>query len=326
MFMGEVKDLTKQLTEAVRIGELDTRTALEQFNKITPTQLSTGRIYTQKSVEQRREKYEEARRIRQDIKKARIPFISRHFLPHFYLAQGLTVVGAESGKAKSTTCSNLLYGFLTTSDKKAIVISNEEATDAIYERTACIALKKDYTKFFSGQLPQREENEIIRFVTNEIIPRVEVVEDGTFDMSYLEDVQAVLDSAANNKDGSDTGIVLIDYLQIITQSRKEPNIASFEVSKKLGLYLKSYGKQNAVPVVCFVQLHSSTRGPTMAERVQNDKTFYNHGFACIEIVPNFETLSTEFKVHKDRFFGSTGKVISCAFEGGRYIFEGEESL
>ena len=326
MFMGEVKDLTKKLTEAVRVGEIDTRTALDQFNRLTPTQLSTGRIYTQKNVDQRREKYNEAREVRQAIKRARIPFISRYFLHNFYLSQGLIVVGAESGRAKSTTCSNLLHGFLQSSQKKAIVISNEEATDAIYERTACIALKKDYTRFFSGQLSPRDEALVVECVNDAIIPRVEVVEDGAFDMSYLEDVQAVLDSAASNQTIDGVGIVLIDYLQIITQSRKEPNLASFEISKKLGLYLKDYGKKFGVPVVCMVQLHSTSRGPTMAERIQNDKTFFNHGFACIEVIPNFETLSTEFKIHKDRFFGSTGKIIACAFEGGRYIFEGEESL
>jgi hypothetical protein len=58
----------------------------------------------------------------------------------------------------------------------------------------------------------------------------------------------------------------------------------------------------------------------MAERVQNDKTFFNHGFACIEVVPNFETLTTTFKVHKDRFFGHTGKEVTVDFVGGRYTF------
>lgn len=321
--MSEVKQLKTALVEQVRDGALDPQEAVKQFEKITPTQHKTGRIYTQKGIDERREQYLEARRIRAQIKEARTPFISPAFHPGFWLSQGLIVVGAESGKAKSTTCSNVLHGFLSASDyKTAIVISNEEATDAVYERTACIALQRDYTQFFQGKLSAREEVEIQDFVVRHIIPRVEVVEDGKFDMSYLEDVQSVLDTAASAR----VGLVLIDYLQIITQSRNKPDSESFQISKQLGLYLKEYGKTNGVPVVCFVQLNPDSSGPTMAVRVQNDKTFFNHGFACIEIKPDFETLTTTFKVHKDRFFGATGKEIVCDFKGGRYVFVGEESL
>lgn len=320
--MSEVKQLKTTLIEAVRNGEMAPDEAVSQFNKVTPTQAKTGRIYTQKGVDERREQYIQARRIRAQIKETRTPFISPAFLPGFWLSQGLIVVGAESGKAKSTTCSNVLYGFLSTTDRTAIVISNEEATDAVYERTACIALEKDYTQFFQGKLSRREEEQVQGFVVDKIIPRVEVVEDGTFDMSYLEDVQSVLDTAASAR----VGIVLIDYLQIITQSRNHPDLESFQISKRLGLYLKEYGKTNGVPVVTFVQLNPDTSGPTMAVRIQNDKTFFNHGFACIEVVPDFETLTTKFKVHKDRFFGHTGKEVVCDFKGGRYVFVGEDSI
>jgi hypothetical protein len=321
--MSEVKQLKTALVDQVRDGTLAPDEAVKQFERVTPTQHKTGRIYTQKGVDERREQYLQARRVRAQIKESRTPFISPSFLPNFWLSQGLIVVGAESGKAKSTTCSNVLHGFLSTSDHKtAIVISNEEATDAVYERTACIALQKDYTQFFQGKLSAREEKEITDFVLKYIIPRVEVIDDGTFDMSYLEDVQSVLDTAAIAR----VGLVLIDYLQIITQSRNKPDLESFQISKMLGLYLKEYGKTNGVPVVCFVQLNPESSGPTMAVRIQNDKTFFNHGFACIEIKPDFETLTTEFIVHKDRFFGHSGKKIVCDFKGGRYVFAGEECV
>ena len=321
--MSEVKQKITAITAQLRSGEVSPEEAVAQAERITPTQHKTGRIYTQKGIDERAEQYLKARRIRAEIKESRTPFISEAFLPNFWLSQGLIVVGAESGKAKSTTCSNVLHGFLSHSDHKtAIVISNEEATDAVYERTACISLQKDYTQFFQGKLSRREEEQVTEFVLKHIIPRVEVVEDGTFDMAYLEDVQSVLDTAASAR----VGIVLIDYLQVITQSRHNPDLESFAISKKLGLYLKEYGKSNGIPVVTFVQLNPDTAGPTMAVRIQNDKTFYNHGFACIEIKPDFETLTTTFKVHKDRFFGATGKEIVTDFKGGRYVFVGEESL
>lgn len=151
---------------------------------------------------------------------------------------------------------------------------------------------------------------------------MEVVEDGKYDMSYVDDVQSVLETAAIDK----VGLVLIDYLQCITQSRKEPQLESFQISKLLGLYLKDYGKKHGVPVVCFVQLGPGSEGSTMFERVQNDKTFCNHAFLAVEIEPDFETLTTKFKIHKDRFSGHTGKEVICDFVGGRYVFSGDKSL
>lgn len=313
--MAEIKDIKERLIQQARDGELTPSDAFAAFDKISPTQLKTGRIYEKKSIEERKAQYESARRVRSSIREARVPFVNPSFLPDFYLAQGLVVVGAESGRAKSTTCSNVLHGFLQSSGKNAIVISNEESTDAVYERAACIATRTDYTSFYRNGA---NAGPVTRYVTDRIIPRVEVIEDGAYDMSYLEDVQAVLESAPHDN----VGIVLIDYLQVITQSRQNPDWAAFQVSKALGLYLKEYGKKHGIPVVCFAQLHPESRGPTMSERIQNDKTFFNHGFACIEIKPDFETLTTTFKIHKDRFFGHTGKEVVAKFEGGRYEFSG----
>ncbi len=314
------KDNILELVKEEKISPTD---AVKAFQSLPLTAQKGGRVYRPKTTEEQQRNYQNARNVRRAIRASRIPFISPAFLPGFWLSQGLVVVGAESGRAKSTTCANVLVGFLQSSPtKRAVVISNEEATDAVFERAACIILGQNYTDFFRGSLSPDTERKVVRYVEEQIIPRVEVVEDGTYDMSYFEDVCSVLESATQH----DVGIVLIDYLQVITQSRANPQWEAFQVSKALGLFLKDYGKQNGIPVVCFAQLHPTSRGPTMAERIQNDKTFFNHGFACIEIKPDFETLETEFVVHKDRFFGHTGKTIRCKFNGGRYEFVGDGAL
>lgn len=321
--MSEVESKKLALIDGIRSGEVTPQEAVFQFNKITPTQIRTGRIYEQKNAEQRIEQYRAARGIRRAIRQNRVPFISKSFLPGLWLSQGLIVVGAKSGRAKSTTASNVLAGFLrSVPDRTAIIVSNEEATDAIYERTACVLLEMSYTEYFGGKVDPRKEQAIQDCVAEFIIPRVEVVEDGKFDMSYIDDVQSVLETAAIDK----VGLVVVDYLQCITQSRANPESESFQISKKLGLYLKDYGKKNGVPVVCFVQLGPGADGSTMFERVQNDKTFCNHAFLAIEVEPDFEALTTKFKVHKDRFSGHTGKEVVCDFVGGRYAFQGEGSL
>jgi hypothetical protein len=320
--MAELKDVKIGLIEAIRDGEMTPMQAVSSFEKITPTQLRTGRIYEQKNRDQRIEQYRDARAIRKAIRSSRIPFISKSFLPGLWLSQGLIVVGAKSGRAKSTTASNVLAGFLrSVPDKSAIVVSNEEASDAIYERTACVLMEISYQDFFAGKVGHQKKQMVEACVQDFIIPRVEVVEDGKYDMSYVDDVQSVLETAAIDK----VGLVLIDYLQCITQSRTRTELEAFQISKMLGLYLKDYGKKHGVPVVTFVQLRDGD-GVDMKERVENDKTFVNHSFLAIEIVPDFESLTTKFKVHKDRFSGHTGKEIICDFVGGRYVFQGEDSL
>lgn len=319
--MAEIKQIKETLIQDIRDGKTTPQEAVNSFEKITPTQLRTGRIYEQKTKEQRIEQYLASKGTRITIKQNRIPFIDKRFMPGLWLSQGLIVVGAKSGRAKSTTASNVLAGFLqTVPDKSAIVISNEEATDAILERTACILLGVSYGDYYSGH--SSKEHVIRECVTDFIIPRVEVVEDGKFNTSYIDDVQSVLETAAIDK----AGLVIVDYLQCITQSRARPELEAFQISKLLGLYLKEYGKKNGVPVVCFVQLNTGSDGADFSSRVQNDKTFVNHAFLAIEIEPDFEAKNAKFKIHKDRFFGTTGKEVIMNFEGGRYVVQGGDAL
>lgn len=321
--MSEVESKKLALIGGIRTGELSPQDAVKEFEKLTPTQVRTGRIYEQKSPQQRIEQYKVARGVRSAIRQNRVPFISKNFLPGLWLSQGLILCGAKSGRAKSTTASNVIAGFLSTvPDKTTIVVSNEEATDAIYQRTACVLLQLNYIEMAQGKLNPKEERAIDQCIEEFIIPRVEVVEDGKFDMSYEEDVISVLETAACDK----VGLVVVDYHQCITQSRLKPESESFQVSKRLGIYLKDYGKKHGVPVLDFVQLKDGADGADFASRVQNDKTLFNHAFLAIEIEPDFETLTTKFKVHKDRFFGHTGKEVVMDFKGGRYEVQGGESL
>lgn len=318
--MSEVEQKKLALIEGIRAGEKSPQDAVTEFEKLTPTQVRTGRIYEQKGRDQRLEQYRAARGVRRTIRANRVPFISKSFLPGLWLSQGLILVGAKSGRAKSTTASNVLAGFLrSVPEKTAFVVSNEEATDAVYERTACVLLEMNYTALSKGEISPKEERMVEECIADFIVPRVEVVEDGKFNMSYIDDVQSVLETAASDK----VGLVIVDYLQCITQSRVEPDLEAFQISKKLGFYFKDYGKQHGVPVVCFVQLSDAASGADFAGRVQNDKTIFNHAFLAIEIEPDFTTLTTKFKVHKDRFFGHTGKEVIMEFKGGRYQFPGE---
>lgn len=278
-----------------------------------------GRVYAPKGVDQRREQYAASRRLRGIIQQNKVPFIYADFLPNFFLSQGLVLVGGKSGRSKTTTGANLIAGFLKNCPgKSAIVISNEEAPDALYERVACVLTQNNYLDLFHGRM-KAPAQEAVYACIDKILPRLEVVTEGDhWDMSQMEDVQAVLETAAKNK----VGMVLIDYLQTITGSRLDPQAESFAVSKKLGFYFKEYGKRNGVPVIVLAQL-ADNGGAEFSSRIQNDKTIFNHAFIAVEVIPDFEASTAKFLIQKDRFCGCTGKEVTMNFRGGSYYL-GEE--
>lgn len=309
---------TQAIIRAIKNGEQTPEEALERAEK---SFAPNSRSYIQKSTEDKLKQYQKAKLERAEILRNRIPFITEGFLPDFYLSQGLVLVGAESGKSKSTTAANILAGYLKSTDGTAIVVTNEEATDAIFERTACVLCGLSYVDYYNGRLGPMDRA-FVEDTVVAIIPRVEVVEDDYWDTAYLEDVKAVLETAATNK----VGLVIVDYLQTVTMSRDLPSMESFQVSKQMGFYLKDYGKRYGVPVVVLAQLNSASENRTMADRVQNDKTIFNHAFIAIEIVPDFKTLTTVFKIHKTRFGDHSGKEVVMNYTGGRYHFSNNRGL
>lgn len=293
---------------------------------ITPEQAiqayTHGRTYVSKSNTERMQQYKKARALRDEIRKRKVPFITPNFLPNFSLCQGMILVGGLSGKGKSTAAANVLAGFLKhVKNGTAIVISNEENIDSIYDRVSCIMAGISYNDFLNNKVNQVDHDMIVD-TSLALTSQIEVVDDDNWDMSCLEDVQAVLDHAAQNG----VGLVVVDYYQTINTSRKDPHLESYTVLKKLGFYLKDYGRKHGLPVVVFAQLNPKGEGAEMQARVQNDKTVYNHAFTAIEISPDFETGLTTFTVHKDRFSPYTGKEVIMKFDKGKYVLDIEEEI
>lgn len=322
-------DIRQSLEEGLRSGVHTPETAMKAFNELTPNQIKAGKVYVRQTLEERKGFYKKDKEMKEAILKEGIPFISEHCFRGLYLCQGLTIVGAESGRAKSTTAANIVAGFIKKKKKSCLFISNEDTSSPVYDRIACVLAERSYHQYTTpiSKMSYKEREVIADIRDTLVLPQVEVItgEEGknSHDPTFIEDVISILETAALDPT---VGLVVLDYLQVVTQSRNNPDKETYSISKDLGLYLKSYGQKYGIPVVCFTQLHSKTKGPTMAERVQNDKSFFNHGFLCVEVIPDFEQLNATFKIHKDRLFNFTGKETIADFDGGRYIFTGENSL
>lgn len=257
---------------------------------------------------------------RKMLRERSFPFIHPLFHPEFHLTQGLILVGALTGQAKSTTNANVLAGFLDSCpNKKALVISNEETLDTVYNRVACVRLKLDFNSYHKGYL-QPAQAAAVEDEARTLFKRIIVaVEDDQWDMSYLEDVKGVLEHVAQNP--AEIGLVTIDYAQTIASSRVNRDLTQYDVSKRLGFYLKNYGRRLGAPVVLFAQLKSiGVNSQDFKNRVEGDSTMLNHAADAIEIVPDFQTSTTKFVFHKSRFGIPKGTESKCNFVGGRYVF------
>lgn len=289
-------------------------------NPETPYDLrSEGRSYKPKSTNARIEQYRKNKALRAKMLENRVPFIHPEFDPDFFLCQGMTIVCAMSGQSKSTTCANVIAGFINhTPGKQIVVITNEEGPDAVIDRVACLLHEQNYIDLYKNRMSEKARA-LVEQTSIELSDFVEVVDDPAWDMGCLEDVQSVLEHAAKNG----VSLVILDYLQTVTYSRDFPHLESFQVSKKLGLYLKDYGKRVGVPVVVFAQLSPPRDKAAVQDRIQNDKTIYNHAFNVIEVKPDFNTLITEFTIHKGRFELKQGKKISMIYKHGKYLPDSE---
>lgn len=296
------------------------------IKRITPTPVSAPTPHAPGTFPiptraERHRQYVQDQKDRGEALRRKLPFLSPNFLPYFYLTNGLILVGAKTGQSKSTTAANIVAGFLKSNeDKQAIVVSNEEKSDAVLQRIACVLTEVSYIDYFRGHVTPDERVRVEETVAY-VLGRVAVVSEAdTYNMGYLEDVLAVLEGAVTEN----VGIIVIDYLQTITASREDSSLDTFRVLKKLGTALKDYGRKYALPVVVLAQLKNSEMGMDFASRVQNDKHMANHAFICIEVRPDFQAKETEFIIHKDRFWGHTGKKVRAAFVGGRHVFPGDE--
>lgn len=304
--MSSKEDVLRLLSD----GSLSPQEAVNRY-----AESSKGRIYVRKDKAQIINAYEEEKAIREEAWRRKLTFLHPHFLPNFYLARGITNIGAVSGQSKSTTCANMAAAVLEYNPGiKVMIISNEENSDAIYQRIACMLLRKNY-KDFSLHKMSEEDRFFVEDTVLSVMDSVEVVSNSdTWSMNDLSDLKAVMEAADRDK----VDILFIDYLQNIDFYTEKPDTPSVDISKKFGFFLKNFSMRSPMPIVVFSQLKLPGDNKGMKDRIENDRTFFNHCFINIEIVPDFEKLETTFKIHKDRVFYCTGKTSVMKFVNGRY--------
>lgn len=233
-----------------------------------------------------------------------------------FTRENLYLICAYSGNGKSTIAANISYP-LWQQQKKILVISNEESKQDVIFRIACLHLGENFNEYKKGRMPLTTIKKIMNLFPA-ITQWVKVIDVNYKDglTTKAEGIENLLE-AVRNKDFS---CVMIDYYQLAKYSARDPSANPYTVLDKLRIFFGKYIKNSNIPIVVFAQLHSMGKrnNKDLDSRIKDCPAVYEPSTVVIEVVPDFENQTSDFKIHKDRF-GAAGFRVSCGFDKGKFV-------
>lgn len=233
-----------------------------------------------------------------------------------FTRENLYLICAYSGNGKSTIAANISRP-LWKEQKKVLVIANEESKQDVLFRIACLELGHNFNDYKKGTMPMVHQKECVKLFP-EISKFVKVL-----DVTYKDGLTTKFEGIKNALEAvktSDYSAVMIDYFQLIRYKVADPQASTYKCLDDLRIYLGKYIKESNIPVVLFAQLHSMGKrnNVELDSRIKECPGIIEPSTVILEVIPDFETKTTDFVIKKDRF-GFQGQRISCAFEKGKYV-------
>ena len=233
-----------------------------------------------------------------------------------FTRENLYLICAYSGNGKSTIAANISYP-LWQQGKKILVVSNEESKQDILFRIACLHLGENFNEYKKGRMALNTIKEITKLFPS-IASYVKVIDVNYKDglTTKAEGIQNLLEAVRT----TDYSCVMIDYYQLAKYSASDPSANPFTVLDKLRIFFGKYIKNSNIPLVVFAQLHSMGKrnNKDLDSRIKDCPAVYEPSTVVIEVVPDFENQTSDFKIHKDRF-GAAGFRVTCGFEKGKFV-------
>lgn len=224
---------------------------------------------------------------------------------------------AYTGSGKSTVAANITYP-LWKQKKKTLVITNEESQQDVLFRIASLELGLNFNDYKKGNMSNEDIMRVISLFP-EITEYVKVL-DVNYQDGLTTKVEGIKKALEAVKKEDSYSCVLIDYFQLIKYSIKDSKKTAYENLNDLRVWIGQYIKGSTMPVVMFAQLYSVSKkggAKDIDTRIKDCSAIVEPATVIIEVVPNFESQTSSFIIHKDRF-GRAGSKIDCGFEKGRY--------
>ena len=165
----------------------------------------------------------------------------------------LIVIGARPAMGKTTLAQNLAYNIADINKKGVLFFSMEMASNEIIDRMISDVAGVDNWKMRTGNLSDEEFAKIgDAFGEMDEIP---IYIDDTSSMTIME----LRNKARRAMHDHDIGIVIVDYLQLITGSERYAGNRVQEVTE-ISRGLKILARELSIPVVALAQLSRNVTG------------------------------------------------------------------
>ncbi len=261
--------------------------------------------------------------------KNKMVFINDDFedaIPFFQ--KNIILLAGQTGDGKSTTVANLIRSVIcnknpvTGQKRRALVITNEEATEDVFNRVTCLSKGWDYKnhdKFTEEQVATF--NRMLGILAKRGVLTVIDKNYGgsTNTTSTLEGICQIFDSLIANKEYFD--VVLIDYYQNVISSRDNPSLGPYQVQELLANKLDGYKNVYPAAIVLMAQVAPQDKDGKVPFkiRIEGRKSILNVATCCVEIIADKEERVTKWRIHKSRFNGSAGQTITTGWKKGEYV-------
>ena len=237
----------------------------------------------------------------------------------------IALIGARTGGGKSSVAANLIYSTIqqknptTGKNRKVLCISAEETPVQVFSRLTC--LFKNYNFNEQDEFTDEQKKDIIEFIPKWAKNGVSVIgEDGRGSTSSIDGIEAILNNLLETKTHYD--LILIDYIQKITTSKKNPQMPQHLVLKEVMNLLDRF--KNVYPgAICVLsQLKANDAEETLdfQERLRGCKDIMTPCTVALELVADTKILRSRFIVRKNRYKGSTlNGWVDMGYDRGRFV-------
>ena len=165
----------------------------------------------------------------------------------------LIIIGARPAMGKTTFAQNLAYNIASINKKGVLFFSMEMAANEIIDRMISDVSGVDNWKMRTGNLSDEEFQKIGDALAD--MDEIPIYIDSTSSMTIME----LRNKARRAMHDHDIGIVIVDYLQLISGSNRYAGNRVQEVSE-VSRGLKILARELSIPVVALAQLSRNVTG------------------------------------------------------------------
>lgn len=235
----------------------------------------------------------------------------------------LIIIGARPAMGKTTMAQNLAYNIASINKKGVLFFSMEMAANEIVDRIISDVSGVDNWKMRTGNLSDEEFQKIGDALSE--MDEIPIYIDDTSSMTIVE----LRNKARRAMHDHDIGIVIVDYLQLITGTDRYKGNRVQEVTE-ISRGLKILARELDIPVVALAQLSRNVTGredprPVLSDLRESGSIEQDADLVMFLHRPDYykkpeeeETNITELLIRKHRH-GALG-TIELYFDGARSRF------